>query len=112
MGEGGCNTSNNLEKATFDRRYSSCAVELYPTILTFKHDLDDSIKLNQYAKHQGQRSSSSKVIVWTHRQTHKHTQLIALPGLLTWSPVSEMTFKADFRLVAVLQLDKSHTTSY
>jgi len=30
----------------------------------------------------GERSSNSKVIIWTHR--HTHTQAIALPGPLKW----------------------------
>jgi len=39
--------------------------------LTFKHDLD-SVKMNQHAKHLGQRSLSVKVIIWIHTHTHTH----------------------------------------
>jgi len=71
MGGGGCNTSNNLEKATFDRRYSSCAIEHYANDLHV-HDLD-SVKLNQYAKYQGQRSSSSSYCLDTQTDTQTYT---------------------------------------
>jgi len=37
--------------------------------LTFKLDLD-SVQLNQHTRYLGQYSSSSKVIVRTHKQTH------------------------------------------
>jgi len=50
--------------------------------LTFELDLDVA-EMNQRAKHLGQRSFSSKVIVWT--QTHTHTRPIALSWPLTWS---------------------------
>jgi len=43
--------------------------------LTFELDLD-SIKVNQQAKHLGQRPFSSKIITQTHRQTHSADRLL------------------------------------
>lgn len=45
---------------------SSCDCELWPVILTSEFDLD-SVKVNQHAKHPGQRSLNSNIIVRTHR---------------------------------------------
>ena len=53
--------------------------ELWSMTLTFELD-PDNVKLNQHAKHLGQRLWSSKVIV----RTYRHTRIvpIALPGPL------------------------------
>jgi len=50
------------------RNLSPCDLELWPWYL-------DSVKINQLAKYQGQRSFHSKVVVWTrkHVRTHTHT---------------------------------------
>jgi len=52
----------------------------------------DSFKMNRHAKHQGQRSFTSKLLsihtdrqTDTHTHTHTHTHTSALPGLLKWS---------------------------
>jgi len=43
--------------------------------MTLTFELDPHIdKVNQHAKHLGQRSLRSKVIVWTPRQTRVHTR--------------------------------------
>jgi len=44
--------------------------------MTFTVELD--LGSFQRAKYLGQRSSSSKVIVWTHRQTHTLDRLLCL----------------------------------
>jgi len=51
-------------------------------ILNSELDLD-SVMLNQQAKCLGQSSFSSKVIIYTHTDTH--TPPTALPGSLQWS---------------------------
>jgi len=54
-------------------------LELWPMTLTFELNLD-SIKMNQFSKYLGQKSTTSKVIVETPR--HAHIWPNALPGPL------------------------------
>ena len=51
-------------------------------ILSFQHDLNRG-KVNQQDKHLGQRSFSSKIIVWIYRLRHRHIgQITVLPGMV------------------------------
>jgi len=52
--------------------------------LDLRLDLE-RFKTNQRAKCLGQRSFWTKVVVQTHRRTHKRTGLIASPGPPKWS---------------------------
>jgi len=58
--------------------------------LTFNLDLE-SIEMNQDTKYLGQRSFNSEVIIQTHTQTDKYTQLIVQPGPVKWSWVKIRT---------------------
>ena len=56
-----------------------CDLELDPMTLTLKLDLD-ILKMHHPAKKEVSRSSSSKVIACTDRQTPRQTQLKTLPS--------------------------------